>query len=773
MPKTRQESYRILQLPESATEEEVKRAYKQKARELHPDKNRDDPNATKKFQDLSEAYQRIISGKRDGEELPEGFFIDPFELFINIMLIKQMQQEQAARRRVAQMFDFEGIDDQEENFEYLNFGFGGFPFGARFSFATSSRTAYGQSRFEQKARFNNQSESYYERHSYRNSERRENSRWQKRASQDSFSQKSSKSEKRSKSKKTNESKRVTESEDEKENVAKEFSGDEKTSQSCDASVGNKNYSKTKTGTKLKKKSQQTSDAWQKGKKRNGKRGNKKQSVTITKKQSREKFDENSEHNSEMPMNSCEDFLEKEVCDKQTCGDVPEHIQECDNKPTKVDMKNSVSAFSSNCKVEKVKISDEMNECQFSESDSTTNIGQNKNSDANSETSKVQATGKENLKSVNNKLIHSKTFDNKPEKPNINEVNQNTTTMNKSTKQLENENNEGSALTSGARPKVITSEPTNKARSVFTPSKSDRSWHPKKNNRKKIYVNSKFQNLKEPSSDFRLSDSKQVDILESDSDSEDKQVIKGKGFIWKKTIKPEDKCKTQKKMTKEVSKNLSQKKNKEVEEQMKDIKSEAKCLNLEESNDCNSFSRSQNSKISVDEFFGNLKCKKSKIETVQKHRQNDSCYYFDKTYMTKPDQTGEVEAKRYFFSDKQDHITATNCNGTSMKNSCHSKQSYRTDDLYQNKNYHQKHFKSSNTVKNNIKTENYYDDYEKRNQGTFSTKYQQEQRVNQTRTQSWVQRESQRQQFYSLIPKDEEDEQRQLEMALAMSCEHAS
>ena len=55
------ESYELLGLPTNASEDEVKRAYKQKARECHPDKNPGDPRATEKFQELSQSYQRIIS----------------------------------------------------------------------------------------------------------------------------------------------------------------------------------------------------------------------------------------------------------------------------------------------------------------------------------------------------------------------------------------------------------------------------------------------------------------------------------------------------------------------------------------------------------------------------------------------------------------------------------------------------------------------------------------------------------------------------------------
>lgn len=44
-------------LSRSASTHEIKKAYRQLAKELHPDKNKDDPNASQKFQDLGAAYE--------------------------------------------------------------------------------------------------------------------------------------------------------------------------------------------------------------------------------------------------------------------------------------------------------------------------------------------------------------------------------------------------------------------------------------------------------------------------------------------------------------------------------------------------------------------------------------------------------------------------------------------------------------------------------------------------------------------------------------------
>ena len=49
--------YAILGVPRSASADEIKRAYRQKARELHPDTNPDDPETAEHFKELARAYQ--------------------------------------------------------------------------------------------------------------------------------------------------------------------------------------------------------------------------------------------------------------------------------------------------------------------------------------------------------------------------------------------------------------------------------------------------------------------------------------------------------------------------------------------------------------------------------------------------------------------------------------------------------------------------------------------------------------------------------------------
>lgn len=56
----RKHYYQVLGVGEAATEEELKRAYRQLALRFHPDRNPDDPQAEARFKEISEAYAALV-----------------------------------------------------------------------------------------------------------------------------------------------------------------------------------------------------------------------------------------------------------------------------------------------------------------------------------------------------------------------------------------------------------------------------------------------------------------------------------------------------------------------------------------------------------------------------------------------------------------------------------------------------------------------------------------------------------------------------------------
>ena len=56
--------YKVLGVSRDATADELKKAYRGRAKELHPDRNRDDPEAERKFKELNEAYDVLKDAQK-------------------------------------------------------------------------------------------------------------------------------------------------------------------------------------------------------------------------------------------------------------------------------------------------------------------------------------------------------------------------------------------------------------------------------------------------------------------------------------------------------------------------------------------------------------------------------------------------------------------------------------------------------------------------------------------------------------------------------------
>jgi molecular chaperone DnaJ len=57
--------YKILGVEETASDADIKKAFRKLAQKYHPDTNKDDPNTEQKFKDINEAYQVLKTKKKN------------------------------------------------------------------------------------------------------------------------------------------------------------------------------------------------------------------------------------------------------------------------------------------------------------------------------------------------------------------------------------------------------------------------------------------------------------------------------------------------------------------------------------------------------------------------------------------------------------------------------------------------------------------------------------------------------------------------------------
>ena len=108
--------YEILGVPKTASEDDIKKAFKKKALKYHPDHNENDPKAEEKFKEVNEAY--AVLKDKDKKKKYDRFGAEGF------------------RKRYTQEDIFSGFDVNEI---LRNFGFGGGPRSSGFDDMFGSR----------------------------------------------------------------------------------------------------------------------------------------------------------------------------------------------------------------------------------------------------------------------------------------------------------------------------------------------------------------------------------------------------------------------------------------------------------------------------------------------------------------------------------------------------------------------------------------------------------------------------------------------------------
>ncbi|MET0393253.1 MAG: J domain-containing protein [Chitinophagaceae bacterium] len=108
--------YTILELPPSASTDEVKKAYRRLAHQYHPDKRGNDPYAAAQFTAIKEAYETLTNPVKKDHYLQQRWYarsigkkVNP-DILTPVVLLKQLLElEQYTRRLDEHRMDTEGL----------------------------------------------------------------------------------------------------------------------------------------------------------------------------------------------------------------------------------------------------------------------------------------------------------------------------------------------------------------------------------------------------------------------------------------------------------------------------------------------------------------------------------------------------------------------------------------------------------------------------------------------------------------------------------------
>jgi DnaJ-class molecular chaperone len=114
MDDTMRDPYQILGVPRTATEAEIKKAYRKLAKVHHPDRNKDDPKAQDKFSELNSAYE-VVGDKDKRVQFDRG----------------EIGPDGKPRFQGFEGFGGGRGGPRQQDFSDFNFSAGGSPFGGR------------------------------------------------------------------------------------------------------------------------------------------------------------------------------------------------------------------------------------------------------------------------------------------------------------------------------------------------------------------------------------------------------------------------------------------------------------------------------------------------------------------------------------------------------------------------------------------------------------------------------------------------------------------